>query len=413
MAWLGLDELKQAPAILPAGPPLSALWLLTSLMCASLWPLITDLPCMWLPVTSDYWPPVYVPPCDLWLLTSRMCASLWPLITDLPCVCLPVTSDYWPPVYVPPCDLWLLTSRMCASLWPLITDLPYVCLPVTSDYWPPVYVPPCDLWLLTSRMCASLWLLITDLPCVCLPVTSDYWPPVYVPPCDLWLLTSRMCASLWPLITDLPCMCLPVTSDYWPPVCVPPCDLWLLTSRMCASLWPLITDLTCVCLSDCLMVCLQNNELIRQILAIFLQRCQPLLGRSRGPDVFISIHIHLHQFILQWEDLVGEFKLGGFFLLLQLVVLDLHIHQRLRHLSWNTKSDTLLSHLSQNTKPELTHCGLVTPYGDINGSTLVQVMACCLTAPSHYLNQCWLIISEVQRQSPEGNFTRNTSAINN
>ena len=30
-----------------------------------------------------------------------------------------------------------------------------------------------------------------------------------------------------------------------------------------------------------------------------------------------------------------------------------------------------------------------------SGSTLVQVMACCLMAPSHYLNQCWLIISEV------------------
>ena len=28
-------------------------------------------------------------------------------------------------------------------------------------------------------------------------------------------------------------------------------------------------------------------------------------------------------------------------------------------------------------------------------STLVQVMACCLTAPSHYLNQIWLIISKV------------------
>ena len=27
-------------------------------------------------------------------------------------------------------------------------------------------------------------------------------------------------------------------------------------------------------------------------------------------------------------------------------------------------------------------------------STLVQVMTCCLTAPSHYMNQCWLIISE-------------------
>ena len=31
-----------------------------------------------------------------------------------------------------------------------------------------------------------------------------------------------------------------------------------------------------------------------------------------------------------------------------------------------------------------------------SGSTLAQVMACCLKAPSHYLNQCWFIISEVQ-----------------
>ena len=28
-------------------------------------------------------------------------------------------------------------------------------------------------------------------------------------------------------------------------------------------------------------------------------------------------------------------------------------------------------------------------------STLIQVMACCLTTPSHYLNQCWLITSKV------------------
>ena len=34
-----------------------------------------------------------------------------------------------------------------------------------------------------------------------------------------------------------------------------------------------------------------------------------------------------------------------------------------------------------------------------SGSTLAQVMACSLTAPSHYLNQCWLIISEVQSHS--------------
>ena len=47
-----------------------------------------------------------------------------------------------------------------------------------------------------------------------------------------------------------------------------------------------------------------------------------------------------------------------------------------------------------------------------SGSTLAQVMACCLTAPSHYLNQCWLIISKVQWHSSEGTVTTDTSAMN-
>ena len=29
-----------------------------------------------------------------------------------------------------------------------------------------------------------------------------------------------------------------------------------------------------------------------------------------------------------------------------------------------------------------------------SGSTLTQVMACCLTTPNHHLNQCWRIISK-------------------
>ena len=38
-----------------------------------------------------------------------------------------------------------------------------------------------------------------------------------------------------------------------------------------------------------------------------------------------------------------------------------------------------------------------------NLSTLVQVKAWCLTAPSHYLNHCWvIIINEVLRDSLEG-----------
>ena len=41
-------------------------------------------------------------------------------------------------------------------------------------------------------------------------------------------------------------------------------------------------------------------------------------------------------------------------------------------------------------------------------STLAQIMACCLTAPRHYLSQCWLMISEVLWHSPDSNFTENT-----
>ena len=43
--------------------------------------------------------------------------------------------------------------------------------------------------------------------------------------------------------------------------------------------------------------------------------------------------------------------------------------------------------------------------------TLVQVMACCLTATNHYLDQCWLTISEVLWHSPESNFKRNAQDI--
>ena len=66
-------------------------------------------------------------------------------------------------------------------------------------------------------------------------------------------------------------------------------------------------------------------------------------------------------------------------------------------------SNTVWLYLSDkrtNTQWEtmLTHCGLVTPYGDTglgqhrSWSTLAQEMACCLTAPSHYLNKCWLFL---------------------
>ena len=44
-------------------------------------------------------------------------------------------------------------------------------------------------------------------------------------------------------------------------------------------------------------------------------------------------------------------------------------------------------------------------------SILAQVMACCMTAPSHFLNQCWLIISGDLWYLHEGNFSRNAQDI--
>ena len=40
------------------------------------------------------------------------------------------------------------------------------------------------------------------------------------------------------------------------------------------------------------------------------------------------------------------------------------------------------------------------------GPTLANVIACCLTAPSHHMNQCWLPGTKVQRHWSDGNLAR-------
>ena len=45
-------------------------------------------------------------------------------------------------------------------------------------------------------------------------------------------------------------------------------------------------------------------------------------------------------------------------------------------------------------------------------STLAQVMACGLMAPSHSLNQCWFITKGVLWHSPESNFIRGAYEVN-
>ena len=58
----------------------------------------------------------------------------------------------------------------------------------------------------------------------------------------------------------------------------------------------------------------------------------------------------------------------------------------------------------------LTYCSLVTPCGYTDsGQKLVQIMACCFTATSHYQIQIWL---KVEWYPSKGNFTRDISARN-
>ena len=45
------------------------------------------------------------------------------------------------------------------------------------------------------------------------------------------------------------------------------------------------------------------------------------------------------------------------------------------------------------------HCNTI--WRHRSGSTWAHIVACCLAAPKHYLNQLWLIIKEVLRHIPE------------
>ena len=48
-----------------------------------------------------------------------------------------------------------------------------------------------------------------------------------------------------------------------------------------------------------------------------------------------------------------------------------------------------------------------TLWGHKSGSTFDLVMVCCLTTSSHYMNQCWLVISELLWRYPGGNLHEN------
>ena len=109
-------------------------------------------------------------------------------------------------------------------------------------------------------------------------------------------------------------------------------------------------------------------------------------------------------------------------------VMGIHIYLKIRYLHWNKthwgfKKGIGIHHIPNMISYSLP-CRFLGPrfikslgpnnaiWRQRSGSTLAQVMACCLTAPSHYLNQCWLIIWKVQWYSSEDNFRSDISATN-
>ena len=72
--------------------------------------------------------------------------------------------------------------------------------------------------------------------------------------------------------------------------------------------------------------------------------------------------------------------------------LSVCLSELLVHLSGNY-ADNISNGLNSPWHSLLTT--LMTQLGDKDMGHLAQIMACCLTAPNHYLTQCWLTINEV------------------
>ena len=71
-------------------------------------------------------------------------------------------------------------------------------------------------------------------------------------------------------------------------------------------------------------------------------------------------------------------------------------------ITWTNVDDATWRHIASLGLKRLTNRGSVTPCDDIG------LGQSCLTAPSHFLNQCWPIstISKMQWLSSEGHFTK-------
>ena len=94
-------------------------------------------------------------------------------------------------------------------------------------------------------------------------------------------------------------------------------------------------------------------------------------------------------------------------------IIDIRSHFMVRHIYSTDPNFFCTGEKSENSLRPIWGCSAVICFNLLSpsdavwqqrsGSTLAQVMACCLLAPGHYQNLCWLIISKVLWHSSEGN----------
>ena len=88
---------------------------------------------------------------------------------------------------------------------------------------------------------------------------------------------------------------------------------------------------------------------------------------------------------------------------------------KLKQFQWTIKQFQQIDWSNITRYQTSCYCNILEPSHVIwqqrSRSTLARVIVCCLTAISHYLNQCWLIIIRVLWHLPQDNFTRHCENI--
>ena len=88
---------------------------------------------------------------------------------------------------------------------------------------------------------------------------------------------------------------------------------------------------------------------------------------------------------------------------------DKHTVTRWQTLIWVRSWSADFSGVFRNVNSRINYCGSKWRYR--TGSTLVQIMACCLMALSHCMYQYWLTISETSWHLAEGKFTTTKKTV--